>query len=187
MKKITEMVHEVLQQYISEDSICIDFTLGQGYDTKFFASRCKKVYAFDLQQEAVDYASTQLNEEKAEVQLFVCGHENFDQYVKERFDAGVFNFGYFPLGNHAVTTKLNTSKMAVEKALKQLKKHGVLVLVLYLGHEEGEKESVFFDEYCAKLPSKYYATMKVQMLNKQKAPYFIVIEKLKLEEGHDTK
>lgn len=179
MKRITDITHDILINYIQKESIVADFTMGQGYDTCFLAKHVKKVYAFDIQEEALVCTREKLKENASKVQLILDGHEHLDNYIKEKIDAGIFNFGYFPLANHQITTLLETSKIAVEKALHQLNKKGVLLLVLYPGHEEGREESIYFEEYCKELPSKYYATMKLQLVNKKDAPYIIVIEKLK--------
>ena len=35
MKKIVEIVHDIISMHISNDSVVADFTMGQGYDTEF--------------------------------------------------------------------------------------------------------------------------------------------------------
>lgn len=182
MKKVVEIAHDVLASYIKEECIAADFTMGQGYDTLFFAQHenVQHVYAFDIQQEALTQTKQKLEEGKLEhkVTCILDGHEHCEKYM-ESFDVGVFNFGYLPQGDAKITTLLATSKEAVEQALCLLKKHGCLVLVLYPGHEQGAQESAYFDMWTKDLPSKYYSVLYVKMHNKKHAPYIIVIEKVK--------
>ena len=51
------------------------------------------------------------------------------------FSAIVFNLGWLPGGDKSVTTLWETTKVALEKALSLLEKHGVLLLCAYPGHE----------------------------------------------------
>ena len=93
------------------------------------------------------------------------------------FDVGIFNFGYLPQTDKCVTTKLATSKIAVEKALACLAVHGVLILVLYPGHAEGKKEADYFLEKAKALPSKQFAICHIALMNKKQAPSILVIER----------
>lgn len=51
MKKVVEIVHDIMKSQLTENSICADFTMGQGYDTLFLAQQknCSHIYAFDIQ------------------------------------------------------------------------------------------------------------------------------------------
>lgn len=184
MKKIVEITHDILKTYFIENCVCVDFTMGQGFDTLFLAKQkeISHVYAFDIQPQAKKITETLLAQENCleKVDCILDGHEHCDTYVTS-YQAGVFNFGYFPQGDKNITTLLETSKIAVEKALKLLNVHGALVLTLYPGHEEGKMESCYFDTWCKTLHSRYYSVMKICMQNKKDAPYVLVVEKIKEE------
>ena len=70
-----------------------------------------KVYAFDIQEEALDHTRQRL--EKAGYQecavLIQDGHERMKEYVTESVSAIVFNFGYLPGGDHQIATRPDTS------------------------------------------------------------------------------
>ena len=179
MKKIVEMTHDIIRNYTKSKGIAVDFTMGNGYDTLFLAQQdFAKVIAFDIQEESLMRTKALLQQEKqlAKVNLICDGHENLDAYVSA-FDVGIFNFGYLPQTDKCVTTKLATSKIAVEKALACLAVYGVLLLVLYPGHEDGKKEADYFLEKAKALPSKQFAICHIALMNKKQAPSILVIER----------
>ena len=181
MKKIVEIVHDILAMHITSDSIAADFTMGQGYDTEFLAKLAQYVYAFDIQESA--YEQTMMRLEKAElldkVNLILHSHAECDEYIKEKIDAGVFNFGFLPHGDETITTNIESSLKAVQKALSLLKRYGILVLVMYPGHVAGKIESDALYDWSQTLNSKYFSVCCIQMHNKRKSPYIIVIQKEK--------
>lgn len=178
MKKIVEIGHDILRDYISSDSVAVDFTMGNGFDTLFLSQNCNHVYAFDIQLSAILQTSDLLESYNCEnVTLIYGSHEFAHRFIYQGFDVGVFNFGYLPSNNKIVTTLLESSIEAVEVALRYLRKGGVLLLVLYPGHDEGYKESQYFDKTLAKLNSKTYKVLQVKMWNQKDAPYIYAIEK----------
>ena len=179
MKKIVEMTHDIIRSYTKPQGIAVDFTMGNGYDTLFLARQeFAEVIAFDIQEESLMRTKVLLQQEKqlANVKLILDGHENLDAYVSS-FDVGIFNFGYLPQTDKNITTKLATSKIAVEKALACLAVHGALILVLYPGHTEGKKEADYFLEKAKALPSKQFAVCYIELMNKKQAPSILVIER----------
>ena len=54
MKKPLEMAHDFLTQVIIKDDIVVDATMGNGHDTLFLAKLAKQVYAFDIQEQALE-------------------------------------------------------------------------------------------------------------------------------------
>lgn len=179
MLKMTQLSHYFISQYLKrENLIGADFTCGNGEDTTYLASfsQIKQVFSFDIQEEALAIAKLHCNHPK--VQYICDGHENMDHYL-QCFDIGIFNFGYFPAGDHQITTMLDTSIKAVQKALKLLNKKGLLLLVLYPGHSEGSKEAKYLEEYCQSLNPAHFVIMKLQMIHKVNSPYIIAIEKSK--------
>lgn len=183
MKKVVDIAHDILKNINIENGIYADFTCGNGYDTCFLASleKVQKVYAFDIQKEALQQSIQAVSElgYYDKCRFILDGHEHLDQYITEPLAGAIFNFGYLPHGDENVTTLLHTSRIAVQKALKQLQKHGMLILVIYPGHDEGKKESCYFSEWVKTLDSHYYSCMGIRMENKKESPYLLVIEKLR--------
>ena len=54
MKRPIQMSHDFLAQVLDDESIAVDATMGNGHDTLFLAKLAKKVYAFDIQEQALD-------------------------------------------------------------------------------------------------------------------------------------
>lgn len=179
VKKIVTMAHELLKDYIKEDSICADFTMGNGYDTFFLAQLAKKgrVYAFDIQEAALLHTKALL-QDAANVTLILDDHANLDHYIKTPLDVAIFNFGYLPKGDPSITTNQTSSKQAVTKAYALLKRHGILILVLYPGHPQGKEEADFFLDWCEQLNVHHASVMNIRMLHKPQAPFILAIEKV---------
>ncbi len=173
MKTMTEYVTSRL--LAEKYEIAIDFTMGNGNDTLTLSRVAKKVYSFDIQETALIKTSKLINGID-NVELILDGHENFDKYIHS-FDMGVFNLGYLPQASHEITTKVSTSLIAIDKAVKCLNKKGHLFIVVYTGHPEGKVESLKIDEYVSDLNHMVYNVALFKMMNKLNAPYVIEIEK----------
>ena len=163
METMIEYVHNRIKR--KDYQIAIDFTMGNGHDTLFLSKVAKQVYSFDIQQEALNNTK-KLIEDTDNVNLILASHENFDCYVKN-FDVGIFNLGYLP----------DSSLQAIKKAVEYLNRKGELFLVVYIGHDEGKKESLLIEEYVASLDHISYNVALFKMMNKLSAPYVIQIEK----------
>lgn len=172
MLSMVEYVHQRICTYPS-GLIGVDMTMGNGNDTLLLASHCKEVYAFDVQQAAIDATLLKVKDYN-HVRLILDSHENFDHYIKQ-MDIAVFNLGYLPQFSHTITTVLSSTKIAIEKAV-ELCTH-VVFIVVYPGHKQGYEESLWIDEYVSSLDSKIYNVSMFKMLNKNNAPYVIEIEK----------
>ena len=108
MKKVVEIVHDIMRQAAKEGGAAADFTLGQGFDCAVLASCASihTVYAFDVQLQAIQDARAFLagKEGADKIRFIHDGHEQMNRYIHEPLQLGVFNFGYYPRGDHAVTT-----------------------------------------------------------------------------------
>ena len=175
MKTMTEYVkNKILNDTYTT---AIDFTMGNGNDTLTLSKVSKKVYSFDIQELALKNTK-ELIKGINNVELILDSHENFDKYINS-YDIGIFNLGYLPQGDHRITTMVDTTLTAIDKAVKYLNKDGHLYIVVYIGHDEGKKESVKVDEYVSNLDHQSYNVALYKMMNKQNAPYVIEIEKRK--------
>lgn len=172
MLSMVEYVHSRILTYPS-GLIGVDMTMGNGNDTLLLCKHCREVYAFDVQQEALDSTYKKVQDYDL-VHLILDSHENFDNYVSD-FGIAVFNLGYLPAFSHEVTTLLSSSKIAIEKAVFMCS-HAVFIVV-YPGHKQGKEESLWIDEYVSSLDSHDYNVSLFKMLNKNNAPYVIEIEK----------
>ena len=181
MKDILVFAKEILQERLPKDGTFVDFTMGNGHDTLYFANYCSEghVYAFDVQQMALDNTRKLLDDNGGfdNVTLILDSHHNVDKYVQGEIDAGIFNLGYLPGSDKSVTTQCNTTLEALDKAVKMLKTGGVIVVIIYPGHSEGTREADMVEEFCAKLDKHTYNTYKYALLNKKNPPYIVAAEK----------
>ena len=98
INKVTEVNKIYLENIIQEGDVVVDATMGNGYDTVYLAKKVGengKVYAFDVQEEALKSTTKKVNKEELNnVELILDGHQNMDKYVKEEVSCIVFNLGY---------------------------------------------------------------------------------------------
>lgn len=184
MQNILTFAKYLITQNVPCDGVVGDFTMGNGSDTLFLAQHCckGKVYAFDIQQQAVDNTRSRLEANWVDnAELILDSHSNLDQYIHEELDGGMFNLGYLPGSDRTVTTKLETTLEAVRKAASLLKIGGVLVIVVYPGHDEGALEGRTLEDELAQLDSKAYDVLLYRLINKisEDCPYILAIERRK--------
>ena len=103
-----------LSQHLRRGGVAVDFTMGNGHDTQYLCNAVYggeaapgKVYAFDIQQAAVDSTARLLRESGTpENYTLICAsHDRVAEFVHEPFDAGVFNLGWLPGSDKKVTTQ----------------------------------------------------------------------------------
>ncbi|MBE5802453.1 MAG: methyltransferase domain-containing protein [Clostridiales bacterium] len=158
-----------------EGARAVDATMGNGHDTLWLcrlAGENGRVYAFDVQAEAVERTRQALTEAGVETraQLFHAGHERMGEYVTEPVDAIVFNLGWLPGAEHGVTTRVETTLQAVNAALALLKKDGLLTICIYPGHEEGARELEALLAWAADLDGRTYDALLKTYVNQPNDP-----------------
>ena len=176
---------EMIEGAMFEGARAVDATMGNGHDTQWLcelAGGTGKVYAFDVQVEAVERTRERLRhaglEERAE--LFCLGHECMAEVVHEQVDAIVFNLGWLPGAEHGVTTQTSTTLMAVHAALELLKEDGLMTVCIYPGHEEGTRELHALMEWAASLDDRRYdALLKTYVNQPNDPPRMLAIRKKK--------
>ena len=178
------LARDVLNRTVAPGDAVVDATMGNGHDT---LALCRavgpsgRVYAFDIQPEAIASARALLRENGLEdrAAFFCDGHQSMKDHVPEQVRAVVFNLGWLPGGNHAVTTRWETTREAVEQALALLLPLGVLVICAYPGHPEGERERAGLAALLAGLSNREYNVLRQQFLNAGPgAPECFVVQKL---------
>lgn len=172
---ISLIYQNIINSFITEKDVAIDATLGNGYDTTFLAENFKKVYAFDVQNEAIlNYKDKNIEN----VSLILDSHENFDKYIKESVNCIVYNLGYLPGSDKIITTKKESTLKSLESGLNLLASNGLMIIALYSGHEEGKEEKEAVLSYCKSLSKKRYGVIYQQFLNRtNNPPALVVIEK----------
>lgn len=175
LKKIVAIAHDILKEHLHENSIAVDFTCGSGNDTKFLAAYVKKVVSYDIQEEALMEAY-EVCKDYQNIEFHHKSHLLFDEDVQS-FDVGIFNLGYYPKGDHLITTKSRVVVETLHKALGLLNEDGIILFVCYPGFESGQEEAMKLEEFCSTLSSKQFDCYFFRLLNRKNAPYIIGIEK----------
>lgn len=174
--------HFILE-HLGEGDVAVDFTMGNGGDTLFLSKTVGKtgrVYAFDIQEEALTSTRAFLEENDApkNYELICASHHRVKEFVKEPIKAGMFNLGYLPRsGKKFITTMRETTMPAVEAAIELLAPDGAFIVAIYPGHEEGALEGDMLREYFKTLSRFKICASEFHILNSPTSPYFYLIEK----------
>lgn len=182
---VCDMLHREAEKILFPGAVAVDATVGKGNDTVFLAELVGtegKVYGFDIQQQAIDITEQRLISLglSEQTELFCLGHQNMTNEIKEGVDCFIFNLGYFPGGDHHITTTAESSIPALESALTLLNPGGVIFIALYWGHPEGEIEKEQIIPWLKELPSEEWCVSETTFPNRNKAPVLIEIERKKL-------
>ena len=187
MFKIVEFSHLIIKEYIKNSTLsyirCLDATCGMGNDTIFMADLLKDnghVDSYDIQEIAITTTKEKIdNLNIKNVTLFHKSHEEIDASL---YDLAIFNLGYLPTCDKNITTKKETTMIALEKLINEIDNNENLLIIicLYPGHTEGKIESDYIDNYVYNLSSKKYLVTKYLNYNRPSSPYIITISKTKM-------
>lgn len=174
---------DYVRRTLREGDTAVDATMGNGGDTQLLAGlvgETGRVYAFDVQQEAVSRTKERLEQAglQERVELFLCGHERMGEHVKKAPQAVMFNLGWLPGAAHQVTTRAQTTLEAVAEAARLVLPGGVVTVCIYPGHEEGRRELEALLEYAAGLDVRAYNVLHHRFLcAPPDTPQLILIQK----------
>jgi len=162
--------HKFIFEHVKTGDVCIDATAGRGRDTLFLCQlvgETGRVYAFDVQEEAIKSTKELLSANGAQATLILDCHSKMDRYVeKAAVDAIMFNFGWLPGGDHSKFSHGNTSRLAIEKGLELLKPGGVMSLCIYCGKETGFEEKDTLLSFLKTLDQKKYSVLLNDYINR---------------------
>ncbi|MGH1543790.1 MAG: class I SAM-dependent methyltransferase [Arenicella sp.] len=132
----------------------VDATCGNGNDTLFLARNTQhKVFSFDIQQSALSAAQQQLENSGlgSKVELCLNNHSEMQPFLQEKLpeqspalrqiDAIMFNLGYLPKGDPAITTQPESTLAALDQSLELLSVGGVITVICYRGQNKGPQET----------------------------------------------
>jgi hypothetical protein len=149
----TQLAHRILREAILNGDTVIDATAGHGHDTVFLAEcvgASGRVLAFDVQEIAIQSARTKV--EMAGLTCRVEFHQTSHARMAEHAQAGavsavMFNLGYLPRENHALTTMTSETLKALAAATDLLKAGGLLSVICYPGHPSGVAETAAVESW----------------------------------------
>ncbi len=176
-KSILNRVNLIYKTLVKPGDIVIDATCGNGNDTLTLSKLAKKVFAFDIQTNAINNTSKLLKKNKLNnVTLINDSHEKIDKYLKEyknKISLITFNLGYLPGGDKSILTNHKSTINAVKKGLTMLNNKGVILATCY-PHKEGKKEAREIIKYLNNNKINYIIYKNT---NNKNAPFLIEIKK----------
>ena len=183
-KSARHWAQELLGEALQDGAVAVDGTMGGGGDTLFLCERVGergRVYAFDVQEGAVVRTRERLREAGLEERatLIHAGHERVQEFVREPIDAAVFNLGWLPGGDKAVTTRVGTTIEALDGCLALLKPRGLLTVCAYPGHPEGEAELQSVLAWARALPDRYQAMIRAFLNPARPAPALFAVQRIR--------
>ena len=178
----------LIEPALHDGARAIDATMGNGQDTLWLCQRVGasgRVYAFDIQPEAVARTRERLLSagmlERAS--LHCLGHERMSEVVPEPVDVVMFNLGWLPGAAHGVTTRVETTLMAVNAALDLLRPDGLMTICIYPGHDEGARELEALIHWAENLDPKRYDAMLRRYMNQPNDPPQLIAIKRNRQKG----
>lgn len=182
LKSILDYAHYLIMQTVAKGETVIDATCGNGNDTLFLSNHVGvegHVLAFDIQKEAIANTMKRLEETtQNNVTLIQDSHENINQYIlpdlRGHIGGAIFNLGYLPKSDKSVITKAGSTVAAISEILPVLKKNGLVVLVVYHGHEGGKDEKNTVIDYVINLDQNKFKVLRYGYINQKNDPPFIL-------------
>ena len=92
------------------------------------------------------------------------------EYIQEKADVIMFNFGYLPGGDHSLATRPETSLQAVRQGLELLNAGGVMSLCIYSGGDTGFEERDAVLDWLKELDARQYLVMLSSYYNRPNHP-----------------
>jgi hypothetical protein len=179
----THLTHLIWKDFLRPGMTALDATAGGGNDSLFIANiiltkNSGKLIAYDIQKEAIEKTEQRLKENlKPEHFKRVSLHHKSHETLPSNEDISliVYNLGYFPGGDHQITTEAETTIKSIEHAILAINDKGLITITMYPGHEAGKIEKNAILSYLdAKTSLKIFHHTP---LRNHKSPSFITIRK----------
>lgn len=170
LRNARHLAADYMRRTVREGDTVVDATMGNGKDTLFLCelvgeSGC--VHAFDVQAEAVERTRERIAEAgfADRTALHLAGHETMKEHVPQGVRAIMFNLGWLPGAQHAVTTLTRTTLEAAKAACELIIPGGIVTICVYPGHDEGKRELEALDAFASSLPVRTYNVLRHAFLN----------------------
>ena len=168
--------HAILASLISKNDVVVDATMGQGHDTYFLSKIAKEVYAFDIQETALEKTKA-LTKDQSNVHLIHDSHEHMFSYMDDA-KGYIFNLGYLPTADKTITTHAHTTINTLNQIILRLKKDDFIQMIVYRGHQEGMIEHEAINDWLKSLNKRAYQVLMTSFYDDHKyPPYMIMIYK----------
>ena len=180
---LVRIVHQELERIIRPGDLCIDATVGNGYDTLALAKLAGKdgvVFGFDIQEVALERTRKLLEHHQCipSTQLFHACHSNLAEQIPSKFKKQIrvtlFNLGYLPKSDRQIVTQKESTVQAIKEAYCWIQEGGLLSVLVYRGHPGGTEEARAIE---ALIEEKDWKNQKFVGKDSSTSPILNLIEK----------
>ncbi|WP_417378979.1 class I SAM-dependent methyltransferase [Gimesia sp.] len=185
--RLTDQAHALIANVFKAGETAIDATAGNGHDTRFLcqlAGPSGKVFAIDIQQQALDQtAAMLLNFEYKNYELICGDHQLLTELIPSehrcRISAVMFNLGYLPGGDHLQITRETSTLSAIEAALALIRPGGIITILAYPGHPGGAAETRAVSSLLDQLEATQFKAQRIYShSDSTKAPRLFAVTRL---------
>lgn len=177
---VLPFARDLITKYIEPNATVIDATCGNGNDTLFLAqtlNHAGHIHAFDIQAQAIEN-SKEKTKDYQNISYHLLGHEHVLQVVDTPVKLAIFNLGYLPKGDKSIVTIPETTIQAIQHIFSILETQGIIILVIYPGHAEGQIEKEAVLDFLSHVDQNTAHIFKYEFINQKNNPPFVVgIEK----------
>ncbi|AAD19124.1 putative rRNA methylase [Chlamydia pneumoniae TW-183] len=187
---VVQVSHEIFKTTVVPGDTVIDATCGNGNDSLFLARLLQgegRLVVYDIQKEALSNAlllfETHLSEqERSVIEMKEQSHEHI---LEKDVKLIHYNLGYLPKGNKEITTLARTTEISLEYALNIVRPDGLITVVCYPGHPEGEKETHSVESLAQRLHPKEWCVSSFYVANRCRAPRLFIFQRQGSESSVD--
>jgi predicted methyltransferase len=160
MKPFTEIAHDHVRAVLRPGDVAIDATVGNGHDTQFLAECVGPkgiVFGFDVQPDALErtaqrLAALNLHNVTLVHRSHAAMRSSLPMLKPGTVHAVMFNLGYLPGADKAITTAAESTIAAIRQTLELLGAGGIVTVLAYVGHSGGQAEADAVEGLLRQLP-----------------------------------
>ena len=184
--RVTERAQALASEVLNSSDIAIDATAGKGRDTAFLAQTVGPtgwVHSFDIQPDAINSTRNLLEVSGLinRVTLHERSHAELTESLPDshrgKIAVAIFNLGYLPGSDQKIITQPESTAIALESALTELKSGGRLICVAYTGHPGGKEESDVVQTFAESAENAGNIVEKIGYAVHQPKPWILVVTK----------
>ena len=184
--RVTERAQALASEVLNSGDIAIDATVGKGRDTAFLAQTVGPtgwVHSFDIQPDAINSTRNLLEVSGLinRVTLHERSHAELTESLPDshrgKIAVAIFNLGYLPGSDQKIITQPESTAIALESALTELKSGGRLICVAYTGHPGGKEESDVVQTFAESAENAGNIVEKIGYAVHQPKPWILVVTK----------
>ena len=184
---LVNLAHQKIAARLSNGSIAIDATIGNGHDTLWLAQHLAPqglVYGFDIQAAALTATRHRLQNADLlkNIRLIQANHAELIQHIPlehhGHIAACMFNLGYLPGADKNIVTQTDSTISALNAVLAILSPAGLISILAYPGHSGGDIETQAVNDWSAQLDRNEFTVSEyLSTYQKPSAPKLLIIEK----------